>query len=218
MRDIITVSIDTPGYYDSEEGIWIPPGYRAITLPQAQARLRKKRAVRWSLKMDHPYAFDRRDKDYQLYLQQCKEDSRALREALREVFKARNLPFFNRDKKVKNKRRLEFLIRPPFFSGHESERNENSRFQFCAEGDEFILHFDQIRTLQTVRYFHHTSALRALIRAGISVTIKQNEQFLSDYYGDWEQFALRLAFVAEKIMEQSNHRDFSEYDFMRPGD
>lgn len=157
------------------------------------------------------FVFDPENAEYLQLLAELKAHTRALEKILQEELNRRQLKIWAKGGKIngckQDYRRMAFLIRPPFLTS-KVEKTQNNRMQANDHGDNFIMHFDSGRQLQTVRMWKPqerkgTIEARKIydFRVRMVVSMNLEHQFLQDNYGNWELVAAKIADNIEMVKE-----------------
>ncbi len=185
-------------------GIRIPSGY--IPLDVWQKKHYSEQVNGNSIRVfegKYTFVFDKENKDYQLFLEQCKEDTKNLRKEFTKELKTRDLPLRGTQSRVgvnvkANTFSVSFLIRPPFFASQEDKSEEN-RWQ--GKGLDFVLHFDEDHRFHTARFMWNGFSRLSVFKHDAIKDLNNAAQALSGSYGDWPLMAKILADILEKYVE-----------------
>lgn len=192
---------------DQAPEIKIPPGY--IEIPAERVgRIAQdiSQNIRW-LNKEVAYVFNPRDPEYLRFAEQCREDSKAFARALHEEFKKQGCPVWTKPSKAPatGYRKMSFLIRPPFFSSMESAK-ANTRMDKSDDRDNFVLHFDEDHTLQTVRYWsvkdEKDPSAESInrFRNYLTSCLTDEGAFFKENYGNWPVIAKKIATIAKILL------------------
>lgn len=192
-----------PGYTDLREWKKQHPEVRDPLDPKLKDRIRiYNNAICYVLDPNNP--------DYLEFQNQCREDTRALKKTLQRELDARKIPVWVNGKipkkrKAHTKRRMLFLIRPPYFSSLP-ETNETKRMQANDDIDTFCLHFDQEHRLQTIRCWNPKPKRKGaynkfVFRDDMLMALLEQEEFFEQNYGDWETFVKKMADIIKANVE-----------------
>jgi len=149
------------------------------------------------------FIFDPQDQEYAAFLEQCRQDTKALAKHLEAEMQKRDLPVYagrNRKPKEKpDKEIVEILIRPPFLTSRE---DKTTRMNASRHKNIFVMHFDEAGTLHVVRNFMPIDTSDRKIIFGLQMIgyLKhpQVRQTLKETYGQWDEFVTPIADAIER--------------------
>lgn len=193
-------------FFNPEEGIIIPPGYQLANLPtndldELSLSEHDLEKLRFSYRQRLAYFFDCQNVEYQIFLENCRLDTQYLEKALLNIYQKRNLPIWpmrkNRPVEKKHFRRVQLIIRPPFFKSAITKTADN-RMQRDNHNDLIMLHLDQAKRIQTVRWWsvpqsEPTEFQRNVFRHFFSAFLAKDRDFFQQYYGQWDILADKIA-------------------------
>lgn len=180
------------------EGIRLPSAYRLAT-PEEEYDWELRNRIRY-FRRRFTFVYDPNNEQYASFLEQCKKDEKELRRALDQEFKARGIKLRVRNTRprgeVKKWRKVNFFIRPPFTSTFKTGRPLGPPRARQRTGEShFYLHIDEDGVVDDFRYFGYGPIY---FQAAIAHALKDELDFLSNHYGEWDVIAKKITDAVEK--------------------
>lgn len=190
----------------TKDGILIPPGYSPLCEVCELKEVTDTEEVTGAVRIFNGrivFTLDQSNPEYLALLKAHKRETRTLAIHLQNEMERRKLPVYTgkNPKGQEGKRTMIFLIRQPFFSSNEEDK-QLKRIQPGDEKDYFVIHIDETGKIHEVRGFRTENDNWMNFRFQVITYLKDHriaEELKKAYERrNWDEFAKIIADAIEE--------------------
>jgi hypothetical protein len=185
--------------------IYLPNDDLAKRLLQRGYKIRYNKTKYWGLiEITSAYLFLENEETRRL-LEEAKQATKAMNKALQKELNKRGIKvwvlFRGRPKTKKDCTRMDFMIRPMYFSSKDTK--DEDKMDWIKNRPQFIFHFDQENQIQRIRFHSKTEEINEF-QKDFLLQVNRYYLGLEECYGNWEDFVKIIATTLEEISQQDN--------------